>query len=391
MWLFCIMDAPAPTLLENMETVPANIMVAAEDLQPDQADEDSTNTDPRCQKCDSPVQADQLVIKHVTKIPHNKVLCRSCHAVQTMMARSLEGLPAGWDQLSEEESISFYKNMLQKKGDGPLRFQLLRAEMKAALIHRSMEETKKGFNGEFHPLGYWEKRGYDTSLIQQRAETIPVLGQTYRVDIFHVSTDTINQRVEEALQLVDKSVKRKRVPKAKASSKRRNKGEEPQEPAEQVPVDPILLDLVDLESDDEVLVMHGSGMTDKQRLAKEKREQAKVARQAAKDAVRDSKIATNVASKALTCLNPVLDRLQKASKNLTDAVDPMIVDQLKEKVELAEQVVTEAQAVLKKVGSGKQAALSEIAITSDKALAAEIKSMNEVLKSINLAKKSSKK
>lgn len=64
---------------------------------------------------------------------------------------------------------------------------------------------------------------------------------------------------------------------------------------------------------------------------------------------------------------------------------------MKEKVELAEQVVTEAQAVLKKVGSGKQAALSEIAITSDKALAAEIKSMNEVLKSINLAKKSSKK
>ncbi|CAK9083975.1 unnamed protein product, partial [Durusdinium trenchii] len=308
---------------EDFQTVPAQIPDPLEDSE-----------GPRCQKCDTPVEADQMVLKHLTKGPRNKVLCKSCRAVQTMMARSFDGMPAGWDTLSHEESVNFYKAMLEKKGDGPLRFQLLRAEMKACLVHRHMEETKRGFNGEFHPLGYWQQRGYDVTKIEALAESMehPVLGRTYRVDIFHVSTDTIFQKVEEALQLVDKAAKRKRIPKAK------------------------------------VEVVGGKGLTEKQLAALKKREAAKAAKKASAEAAKNTKVATTLASKALTCLQPVLDRMQKAKKGLKEGdADAATLEQMEEKLSLAETVV------------------SQIEITSDKALAAEIKSMNNVIKSINLA------
>ncbi|CAK8986046.1 Uncharacterized protein SCF082_LOCUS385 [Durusdinium trenchii] len=354
-------DAVAETMAveEDFQTVPAQIPDPLEDSE-----------GPRCQKCDTPVEADQMVLKHLTKGPRNKVLCKSCRAVQTMMARSFDGMPAGWDTLSHEESVNFYKAMLEKKGDGPLRFQLLRAEMKACLVHRHMEETKRGFNGEFHPLGYWQQRGYDVTKIEALAESMehPVLGRTYRVDIFHVSTDTIFQKVEEALQLVDKAAKRKRIPKAKAKSNKRNKGNEPEEPAE------------------EVEVVGGKGLTEKQLAALKKREAAKAAKKASAEAAKNTKVATTLASKALTCLQPVLDRMQKAKKGLKEGdADAATLEQMEEKLSLAETVVSQAQDILKKVGSGKTVALSEIEITSDKALAAEIKSMNNVIKSINLA------
>ena len=375
-------DAVAETMAvdEDFQTVPAQIPDPLEDSE-----------GPRCQKCDTPVEADQMVLKHLTKGPRNKVLCKSCHAVQTMMARSFDGMPAGWDTLSHEESVNFYKAMLEKKGDGPLRFQLLRVEMKACLVHRHMEETKRGFNGEFHPLGYWQQRGYDVTKIEALAESMehPVLGRTYRVDIFHVSTDTIFQKVEEALQLVDKAATRKRIPKAK--SNKRNKGNEPEEPAEEVPVDQDLVDLVDLESEDEVEVVGGKGLTEKQLAALKKREAAKAAKKASAEAAKNTKVATTLASKALTCLQPVLDRMQKAKKGLKEGdADAATLEQMEEKLSLAETVVSQAQDILKKVGSGKTVALSEIEITSDKALAAEIKSMNNVIKSINWAKRAAK-
>lgn len=241
----------------NNDKLTAPTLALAETL-PGNLEEEGYEGDPRCQKCDTVVSADDIVVKHVTKGVQKKVLCKSCHAVQTMMARSFEEMPAGWDDLSHEDSVEFYKTMLQKKAEGPLRFQVLRAEMKAVLINRTLQETKKGFNGEFQPLSFWSQRGYDTQRIQEKAEKMDhdVLGPTYRVDIFHVSSETIKQRVEEALLKVDKTVKRKRIPKAKANNKRRKKGENKEnEPIENIePVDPDLMDLVDLESDDSCVV-----------------------------------------------------------------------------------------------------------------------------------------
>ena len=138
-------------------------------------------------------------------------------------------------------------------------------------------------------------------------------------------------------------------------------------------------------------VVGGKGLTEKQLAALKKREAAKAAKKASAEAAKNTKVATTLASKALTCLQPVLDRMQKAKKGLNEGdADAATLEQMEEKLSLAETVVSQAQDILKKVGSGKTVALSEIEITSDKALAAEIKSMNNVIKSINWAKRAAK-
>eukprot|EP00913_Durusdinium_trenchii_P020642 g19386.t1 len=299
----------------NNDKLTAPTLALAE-TQPGNLEEEGYEGDPRCQKCDTVVSADDIVVKHVTKGVQKKVLCKSCHAVQTMMARSFEEMPAGWDDLSHEDSVEFYKTMLQKKAEGPLRFQVLRAEMKAVLINRTLQETKKGFNGEFQPLSFWSQRGYDTQRIQEKAEKmdLDVLGPTYRVDIFHVSSETIKQRVEEALL---KALKAQREP------------------------------------------------------------------------AKDSKVVTGLASKTLTTMQPVLERMSKAEKGLkTEDIDKVVLDSFKEKKALAEKLVEQAQRILKTVGSGGIAAKDSLEMDSDKAVSTEIKSMNQVLKSLNLAKKS---
>lgn len=325
-------DPAAATQMAEDQTVPADLP----DMEGDAA--------PKCIKCQSPLLPDQMVLKHLSFGPHKRPLCKSCHSVSCMIQRNFDGMPDGWECLSTEETVDFYKKMLQHKNEGPLRFAALRTEIKNTLVSRQLEETRRGYQGEFHPLSYWEKKGYDTDMIKLKAEKMihPVLGDCFRVDIFHVSSESIAQKVEEAIRCVDRTVKRKRIPKAKAkgsAKKKKGEKEDVEEPAE---VDQDLVDLIDLESDVSVEEVIPKGLTTKQLEAQKRRE----AKKKAKELEKDSKKITN--SKALTSMKPLQARLQNIKKGLrVGEIEAMTQDNLDKKIELVEAVVNESLQVMK--------------------------------------------
>ena len=366
--------------LEEQETVPAAL------------EADDASCYPLCFKCRSPVLPDQMVVKHLSLNAQKRPLCKSCHSVTMMLQRNFDGMPDGWENLSNEDTIEFYKKMLAHKTDGPLRFQALRTEIKNLLISRQLDETRHGFNGQFHPLSYWEKQGYDVDMIKNKAEQMdhPVLGKTYRVDIFHVSHEHIAQKVEEAIRQVDKTVKRKKIPKAKAKNSAKKSKGEPAEEADPAPVvDQDLVDLVDLESaDDSVEEVLPKGLTPKQLAARQNREAKKMA----KEAKKLSKKITNLASKALTSMQPLKDRLQNIKKGLKiEEIQPMTLENLEKKIEFVEEVVTQSLAVMKAVGAGKSVSTNEFdQVEDDKDLNTQIKSINDVIKAVTWDKKAAK-
>ena len=247
---------------------------------PDQLTDDTNKTEddarPTCGKCQLPVSLENTVFKSLNQ---KNIVCKGCHAASVMMSRHFTSMPKAWQKLTDEEQVNFFRRVLSKKQgeDGPLRFKVLRTELKDVLVKKTVEEKKKGFNGEFLPLETYRLRGFNCDKIEKLAEKEehPILGDTYRIDIKHISEDFIEQDIEESLTEVEKHVKRTHRPehmqpkkKAKAAPKRKGKGrgkgqnediddqdEEPKE--EEIPPtqpDPVFVDLLDLESDSEVEV-----------------------------------------------------------------------------------------------------------------------------------------
>lgn len=227
-----------------------------------------------CPKCQLPINAENSVAKYIAKgdSSQSSFLCKSCHSTDVMCSRHFSEMPSGWNNLSDEEQVSFYRRVLAEKQRGPLRFKVLRTELKDTLVKKKIEETRKGSKGKFEPLETYRLRGYDIEKIQELAEmeTHPILGPTYRVDINHVCTESIEQTVEEAINAVDRKVLREKLPehmipkpkpKPAPTKKGRGKGkgepeehnedekkEEAVEEAVEIPPDPIFVDLMDMDS-----------------------------------------------------------------------------------------------------------------------------------------------
>ena len=240
-----------------------------------QAAEDKMAT---CGKCKMPVSLENTVFKSLAQ---KSVTCKGCHSVSVMMSRHFTSMPPAWQSLTDEEQVNFFRRVLAKKQseDGPLRFKILRTELKDVLIKKTVDEKRKGFNGEFLPLETYRLRGFNVAKIEELAEKEdhPILGPTFRVDIKHIGQDFIEQSVEEALTVVEKQVKRNHRPehmrpqkkaKAKPAPKRKGKGKgkgdqdeddqdkQPKE-EEEIPAtqpDPVFIDLMELESDSDLEV-----------------------------------------------------------------------------------------------------------------------------------------
>ncbi len=207
-----------------------------------------------CNKCQYPVD----VMDMSARTHANYVVCKNCHNVDTMLRKHLVQFPQQWDLMDSQEQTTFFQNCLKLKDEsGVLRYKNVRSELKSALVTKSMEIFSRGAKGEFQPLSYWGKQGYDCDLIKQKAPKMehPVLGDTYRVDIFSVSTERVNQEIEETLLNCTRQVKRKSAAEPKAaSSNKALKGGKPVDPPaepteEEKRTKQIIIDLDGMESD----------------------------------------------------------------------------------------------------------------------------------------------
>ena len=103
--------------------------------------------------------------------------------------------------MGEEEKASFWKEMGDAKGAA----ERDRAVMNT-LKDRVIESRISGSKGEYLPLGFYKKQGYDWKRIRDTCEDVqdhPNLGKTYRVDIMYQDKKKEAQRVrDEILQSI---------------------------------------------------------------------------------------------------------------------------------------------------------------------------------------------
>lgn len=251
-------DAVVPQTIVVEDTQDGNAAQAVYQAEAQPANE---VTEVKCSKCHFAITPENMVAKSV----RSQVLLRKgCHSTSVMMSRHFDEMPAAWDRFDEQEQVDFYRKILTKKNEGPLRFKVLRTELRDSLVKKVMEEKKKGFVGKFLPLESYRLQGFDCKRIEDMAERQehPILGTTFRVDIHHISQDTIEQDVEESIRSVDKRVKRERLPqepKAKAAKKGKKKNADEKENNEDDPIppaqkDPILVDLMEMDEDSDIEV-----------------------------------------------------------------------------------------------------------------------------------------
>ena len=218
-----------------------------------------------CQKCKQEITDLEQVaaVKHVSQ--SKKVLCKSCHNVQCMLFKHGVGQEM-FEGMSSAEQTSFFQRCLKSRNEnGVLKYKLVRSELKDSMVKRSVETFSQGTLGKFQPIGYYEKKGYDTDRIKRLAPSVehPVLGTTYRVDIAQISWSQAEEQAEQTLVEAERKVVRKRTAQEElaAAAPKRGKGKkaaddkaQDQQPKEltdeQKAQEAILIDLIDLDADD---------------------------------------------------------------------------------------------------------------------------------------------
>lgn len=98
---------------------------------------------------------------------------------------------------------------------------------------------------------------------------------------------------------------------------------------------------------------------------KRKREELKEARTTRAKQEKGSRELVNLASKAITSVQPALTKLENAEKSIAkcrDKIEDITIEQLDESLKWCKDVLTEAHAIMKKVGSGGLALDSEYTV-----------------------------
>lgn len=105
--------------------------------------------------------------------------CGKCRSSVTRVYKQLGTIP----EVSEELSQAFWK-----KANETATKELGSVAEQYTLKHSEKDETLTSVGGDWLPLSVWERRGFDTALIEansapQNVRSHPVLGMTYRVAI----------------------------------------------------------------------------------------------------------------------------------------------------------------------------------------------------------------
>ncbi len=252
---FCVVAKSCRNMAEVAETLPSSL------VQAEAPSEESAV----CHKCKQELTDLEQVaaVKHVSQ--SKKVLCKGCHNVQCMLFKHGVGQEI-FEGMSSDDQTSFFQRCLKARNEnGVLKYKLVRSELKDSMVKRSVETFSQGTLGKFQPIGYYEKKGYDTDRIKRLAPSVehPVLGVTYRVDIAQISWSQAEEQAEQTLVEAERRVVRKRTAQEElsAAAPKRGKGkkanatqapaEQPKELTdEQKAEDAILIDLIDMDADD---------------------------------------------------------------------------------------------------------------------------------------------
>ena len=364
-----------------------------------------------CDRCSLPVAESEMAAK---RNEHTKqVECKSCRSLLSLLKYHVSPTEV-FSKMSKDDVTGFFQRALEerKQNGGILKYEVVRANLLKHFQKRITDVAKRSAGGTYQPLSWWSQNGYDPVAVQEKgfAMTCPVFGSVYRVDLVTIKQIHAEEEAESQMVELEQRVSRKRTTTERAGNgakrvKGRGKGkgkedapmiEEPS--AQALADDEVLQSIVDLEcaSDDDVQIVlpkAGRGNTDKQ--AQRKREQ---------ELKKEHKTVSILAGKALPALQPVSSRLE----NLVKALEPkkeelpeMTVRLMHENKLRLEKMVHSFQQIMLKVGQNAAVNFTDVtftckkngeagvtvAITSEKELQSEIKSLQECCKALQIAKK----
>lgn len=183
-----------------------------------------------CQKCQLPVEPDQVVPKNNGK----NIWCKVCNAATTMLSRNMKWPMPGFPALEPQRQIAFWQQCGQiVKEQGHLSYARLRASLCMQLTEKKMEVNATKFSSEFLPLSVWEARGFEADkVLQGLQETHPILGTTYAVPLKTVSREHIQQTIEEMITKFEAEARHKKIADAKPKAQPAIKLTAEQEPSD---------------------------------------------------------------------------------------------------------------------------------------------------------------
>lgn len=213
----------------------------------------------RCNQCDCVLEAENLSAR---KNYLAKLVCKGCKATTEMLRRNLgTAMPSQWDLLNKEEQTKFWKECLSLRDqDGALRYKAVRALLTKHMVTKVINTSTSAVGGQFRPLSFYERQGYCTEDIEEKAESriCPVVGLTYLLPVVSKEESTVRQDIESTILQCEQEVKRRKVPEEYVPKvKKAKKGEPPQTPVvipltdEQLALKNKLVDLTALASDSE--------------------------------------------------------------------------------------------------------------------------------------------
>ena len=215
----------------------------------------------KCSKCGLELTRETLSAPQFQR--QKNLSCKICRGVAETLRRNLGEFPKEWDLLNPSEQIGFWRQAVALKQDegGVLRYKLLRSLLCRVISSSTIHEKTSVCANEYRPLSYWEKLGYCSDDIEEKADSRPcsIVGTVYAVPV-HMNSEAVTYKhIEETILRCERDCKRRHEPKeiVPAPPKKAKKGEKVEAPTpiplteKQLELKEKLVDLTDLRSDSE--------------------------------------------------------------------------------------------------------------------------------------------
>ena len=135
-----------------------------------------------CANCKRPVDAEPTFV--VRKKGHQRMACKMCHNVTSMLYKKMDMKAVGFKDLSQEQVTDFYlKAGKIAESMGGLEWGKVQGLLQDTLTEKEVHSRKVKVSGKFLPLSVYERQGYDVQKIKEKGEMqkSDIFGEVFRV------------------------------------------------------------------------------------------------------------------------------------------------------------------------------------------------------------------
>ena len=118
------------------------------------------NARPLCMKCGDEVDVFKAQIKCKGTL---KYICNGCNSRMVLLSRKMNGMPAEFRALSDDDQQEFWK-----AAAGTKNIDQLKAAFVDTLVRKRTDKIVVSIQGQYLPLGVYQSQGYDCAMIENR-------------------------------------------------------------------------------------------------------------------------------------------------------------------------------------------------------------------------------